>query len=35
MIEKAIALKQSVSAVRDEDLGNYLELKEEIEGEMG
>ena len=33
MLEKAIALKRSVSDVKDEDLGNYLELKEEIEGE--
>ena len=35
MLDKAIALKRSVSDTRDEDLGKYLELKEEIEEEVG
>ena len=35
MVEKAINLKQSVAAVKDDDLRKYLELKEMIEGEIG
>ena len=34
MVEKAISLKQSVAAVKDDELGKYLELKEMIEGEL-
>ena len=34
LIEKAISLKLSVSAVEDEELGDYLELKREIDGEV-
>ena len=32
LIEKAIGLKLSVSAAKDEELRDYLELKEEIGG---
>ena len=35
MVEKAIRLKQSVSEAQDDELGEYLELKEVIEEEVG